>query len=118
MGINIDFKLLPMKAHYFLYNAGKFKCFFYFLKGFASSVLQESDNEQKLELNGSFFRILIKEEFVVFFRLFLGTGSVVPYMPVLARQLGFSTFVVGSIYTVLPILGLISKPLFGAIADR
>lgn len=22
MGINVDFKMLPMKAHYFLYNAG------------------------------------------------------------------------------------------------
>lgn len=22
MGLNIDFKMLPMKAHYFLYNAG------------------------------------------------------------------------------------------------
>lgn len=39
-------------------------------------------------------------------------------MPVYARQLGFSTFVVGSIYSILPILGLIAKPLFGALADR
>lgn len=39
-------------------------------------------------------------------------------MPVYARQLGFSTFVVGIIYSILPILGLIAKPLFGAIADR
>lgn len=23
MGINVDFKMLPMKAHYFLYNAGR-----------------------------------------------------------------------------------------------
>lgn len=48
----------------------------------------------------------------------LGTGAVVPFMPVFARQLGFSPFVVGIIYSILPILGLISKPLFGAIADR
>jgi hypothetical protein len=39
-------------------------------------------------------------------------------MPVLARQLGFSAFVVGSVYSILPVLGLIAKPLFGAIADR
>lgn len=39
-------------------------------------------------------------------------------MQVYARQLGFSTFIVGTIYTILPILGLISKPLFGALADR
>lgn len=47
-----------------------------------------------------------------------GTGCVQPYMQVYARQLGFSTFVVGTIYTILPILGLISKPLFGGLADR
>lgn len=41
-----------------------------------------------------------------------------PFMPVFARQLGVSTFVVGIIYSILPILGLIAKPLFGAVADR
>lgn len=49
---------------------------------------------------------------------FVGTGSVVPFMPVYARQLGFSTFVVGTIYSILPILGLVAKPLFGALADK
>lgn len=39
-------------------------------------------------------------------------------MPVYARQLGFSTFVVGTIYSILPILGLVAKPLFGALADK
>lgn len=42
----------------------------------------------------------------------------VPFMPVYARQLGFSTFVVGTIYSILPILGLVAKPLFGALADK
>ncbi|XP_037908689.1 major facilitator superfamily domain-containing protein 6 isoform X2 [Hermetia illucens] len=64
----IDKRLLPMKAHYFLYNAG--------------------------------------------------TAPVVPYMPVYARQLGFSSVVVGTIYTILPVVGLLAKPLFGLIADR
>lgn len=50
--------------------------------------------------------------------LCVGTGSVVPFMPVYARQLGFSTFVVGAIYSILPILGLVAKPLFGALADK
>lgn len=54
----------------------------------------------------------------IFSLTILGTGAVVPYMPVYARQLGISTFVVGIIYSILPILGLISKPLFGALADR
>ncbi|XP_065076312.1 major facilitator superfamily domain-containing protein 6 [Ochlerotatus camptorhynchus] len=66
--IEIDQKLLPMKAHYFLFNAG--------------------------------------------------TAPVVPFMPTLVRQLGFSTVVVGTIYTVLPIVGMLVKPLFGIIADR
>ncbi|XP_055609461.1 major facilitator superfamily domain-containing protein 6 [Uranotaenia lowii] len=68
MGIEINKKLLPMKAHYFLYNAG--------------------------------------------------TAPVVPFMPTLVRQLGFSTVIVGTIYTVLPIVGMLVKPLFGIIADR
>lgn len=66
--IEINEKLLPMKAHYFLFNAG--------------------------------------------------TAPVVPFMPTLVRQLGFSTVVVGTIYTVLPIVGMLVKPLFGIIADR
>lgn len=39
-------------------------------------------------------------------------------MPTLARQLGFSSVVVGTIYTILPIVGMLAKPTFGAIADR
>lgn len=66
--IEVDKKMLPMKAHYFLFNAG--------------------------------------------------TSPVVPYMPTLVRQLGFSTVIVGTIYTVLPIVGMLVKPLFGIIADR
>lgn len=47
-----------------------------------------------------------------------GTGTVQPTMPIYAKVLGFSTFVVGIIFTILPILGLIIKPAFGALADR
>lgn len=39
-------------------------------------------------------------------------------MPTLARQLGFSSVVVGTMYTILPIIGMLAKPTFGAIADR
>uniref|UniRef100_A0A182N1Q3 Major facilitator superfamily associated domain-containing protein n=1 Tax=Anopheles dirus TaxID=7168 RepID=A0A182N1Q3_9DIPT len=66
--LEVNKKLLPMKAHYFLFNAG--------------------------------------------------TAPVVPFMPTLVRQLGFSTVIVGTIYTVLPIVGMLVKPLFGIIADR
>uniref|UniRef100_A0A1L8DEU6 Putative transporter n=2 Tax=Nyssomyia neivai TaxID=330878 RepID=A0A1L8DEU6_9DIPT len=66
MGINR--KLLPLKSHYFLFNAG--------------------------------------------------TAPIVPFMPTFARQLGFSTVVVGTVYTILPVVGMLAKPTFGAIADR
>ncbi|XP_034255431.1 major facilitator superfamily domain-containing protein 6 isoform X2 [Thrips palmi] len=67
MACSVDKSLLPMKAHYFLFNAG--------------------------------------------------SAPIVPFLPVYARQLGFSSFVVGTIYAVLPIFGMLSKPLFGAVAD-
>ncbi|XP_060534642.1 major facilitator superfamily domain-containing protein 6 [Cylas formicarius] len=65
---HINKELLPMKGHYFLFNAG--------------------------------------------------TGAIVPYLSVYARYLGFSSVIVGVIYTFLPICGMIAKPVFGAIADR
>ncbi|XP_028134563.1 major facilitator superfamily domain-containing protein 6 [Diabrotica virgifera virgifera] len=61
-------ELLPMKAHYFLWNAG--------------------------------------------------TSPVTPFLSSYARQLGLSSVVVGFIYTVLPISGMLAKPIFGSIADR
>lgn len=68
MKFKVNKELLPLKAYYFLFNAGM--------------------------------------------------APVVPFMPTFARQLGFSATVVGSIYTVLPIAGMLMKPIFGAIADR
>lgn len=68
MGIEVNKHLLPMKGHYFLFNAG--------------------------------------------------TSPVVPFIPVLAKQLGYSSVIVGIIYTILPIVGLISKPFFGFFGDR
>ncbi|OAD53451.1 Major facilitator superfamily domain-containing protein 6-B [Eufriesea mexicana] len=63
---NINKELLPIKAHYFLFNAA--------------------------------------------------TGPVVPFLPTIAKQLGFSGLLVGTIYTILPISGLVTKPLFVTIA--
>ncbi|KOC63116.1 Major facilitator superfamily domain-containing protein 6 [Habropoda laboriosa] len=65
---NVNKDFLPIKAHYFLFNAA--------------------------------------------------TGPVVPFLPTIAKQLGFSGFLVGTIYTILPISGLVAKPLFGALADK
>uniref|UniRef100_A0A8D8M315 Major facilitator superfamily domain-containing protein 6-A n=2 Tax=Cacopsylla melanoneura TaxID=428564 RepID=A0A8D8M315_9HEMI len=66
--IEINFDLLPMKIHYFLWNAG--------------------------------------------------TAPIVPFVPTLAKQLGFSTVTVGTIFFTLPFFGLLAKPFFGAISDR
>lgn len=46
------------------------------------------------------------------------TGPVVPFIPVIAKQLGYSAAYVGTIYFFLPIIGLIAKPLFGACGDK
>jgi len=42
----------------------------------------------------------------------------VQFLPTIGKQLGFSATVIGTIYTVLPISGLIAKPLFGSLADK
>lgn len=64
----INKKLLPMKGHYFLFNAG--------------------------------------------------TGPMISFLSIYAKQLGFSSFIVGLVYTILPLCGMIAKPIMGAIADR
>lgn len=46
------------------------------------------------------------------------TGPIVQFLPLIGRQLGFTATLVGTIYTVLPISGLIAKPLFGTLADK
>ncbi|CAH2208234.1 jg14391, partial [Pararge aegeria aegeria] len=47
-----------------------------------------------------------------------GTAPLVPFLSTYARQLGFSPSTVGLMYTVLPLFGLVAKPLFGVVADR
>lgn len=47
-----------------------------------------------------------------------GTAPVTPFLSVYAKQLGFSGFVVGIIYTIMPITGMFAKPIMGAIADK
>ncbi|XP_011686883.1 PREDICTED: major facilitator superfamily domain-containing protein 6 [Wasmannia auropunctata] len=46
------------------------------------------------------------------------TAPMVQFLPTIGKQLGFSATIVGTIYTVLPISGLIAKPLFGTLADK
>lgn len=47
----------------------------------------------------------------------IGISSVVGYTPTLAKQLGYSPMVVGSIFTFLSLLSLMVKPLCGLIVD-
>lgn len=42
----------------------------------------------------------------------------VQFLPTIGKQLGFSAAVIGTIYTILPISGLLAKPLFGTLADK
>ncbi|XP_072755579.1 major facilitator superfamily domain-containing protein 6 isoform X1 [Anoplolepis gracilipes] len=46
------------------------------------------------------------------------TAPMVQFLPTIGKQLGFSGTLVGTMYTVLPISGLIAKPLFGSLADK
>ncbi|KAJ9601320.1 hypothetical protein L9F63_000542 [Diploptera punctata] len=66
--LSVNRNLLPMKAHYFLFNGG--------------------------------------------------LASILSFLPLYARQLGLSSMVLGTIYTVLPIAGTVAKPMFGALADH
>ena len=50
--------------------------------------------------------------------MFSGCGPVWAYMIPFAKQLGFSSLIVGTMYTFLPTLGVFVKPTMGAIADR
>ncbi|XP_011495968.1 PREDICTED: major facilitator superfamily domain-containing protein 6 [Ceratosolen solmsi marchali] len=53
-----------------------------------------------------------------YFLYYGATGPIMQFLPTIAKQLGFSGLLVGTIYTILPISGLIAKPLFGALADK
>ncbi|XP_058799956.1 uncharacterized protein LOC131669236 isoform X2 [Phymastichus coffea] len=53
-----------------------------------------------------------------YFLFYAGTSPLMQFLPTVAKQLGFSGKEVGFIYTILPISGLIAKPLFGSFADK
>lgn len=48
----------------------------------------------------------------------LGVAPILSFLPTVAKQLGYSTIVVGTIYCILPILSLIIKPIVGVIVDQ
>ncbi|KAG0727341.1 Major facilitator superfamily domain-containing protein 6 [Chionoecetes opilio] len=52
-----------------------------------------------------------------YFLRFMGTGPLTVLLPVVTRQMGVPAHVVGNIWTVLPLVSLITKTTSGAIAD-
>ncbi|XP_063221253.1 major facilitator superfamily domain-containing protein 6-A [Bacillus rossius redtenbacheri] len=71
-----------------------------------SKMVHQKINMQLLPMKGHFFLFSA------------GTAPIVPFITVYARQLGFSSVVVGTMYTILPVCGMLAKPLFGAAADH
>lgn len=95
---NVNRELVPIKLHYFLYNAGK------------------DTLETIYFLQGSLQKLLVI--FIDYCYFLAATAPMVQFLPTIGKQLGFSSTLVGMIYTVLPISGLIAKPLFGSLADK
>lgn len=91
MDFEINKKLLPMKAHYFFFNAGNV-----------------------FHLSAHFNKINSKRKHL----FYAGLAPIMPFIPTYARQLGVSQVGVGLMYTVFPFVGLLAKPLFGTIADK
>ncbi|XP_055373689.1 major facilitator superfamily domain-containing protein 6-like [Condylostylus longicornis] len=53
-----------------------------------------------------------------YFLFHLGTGAIFANMAIIARQQGLSSGVVGFLLTTLNLIGMISRPAFGWLADR
>lgn len=92
MGLDaVNRRLLSPKLHYFLYFGG-----------------MQLDNRT----------YLVKMDSTISIKLLSGMASFWPFVTVFAKQLGVTEVPVGLLFTIAPITGLISMPLFGAIADR
>jgi len=53
-----------------------------------------------------------------FFLNFAGLSPIIPFLPVIAKQLGFDELAVSVVFAVLPFMGMLAKPSAGWIADR
>lgn len=53
-----------------------------------------------------------------YFFYFSGTAGVLPFLQVIAKQMGVSVEGVGVLYTVLPFVALVSKPIMSGLADK
>lgn len=50
--------------------------------------------------------------------LYSGAASIIPFLTTVSRQRGYSSVIVGFIFTIIPIPGLFLKPVIGVIADK
>ncbi|XP_013791045.1 major facilitator superfamily domain-containing protein 6-like [Limulus polyphemus] len=53
-----------------------------------------------------------------YFIFFAALAGLIPFLPVFAKQLGISSTALGLIYTILPILVMIFRPLVGSLVDH
>ncbi|XP_075229536.1 major facilitator superfamily domain-containing protein 6-like [Lycorma delicatula] len=53
-----------------------------------------------------------------YFFFYAGIAPIILFMSTYAKEFGFSSGVVGFIYTILPIMGMLAKLFLGAIADK
>lgn len=92
----INHVLFPIKGHYFFFNAG-IKIFICIL----------------------FFQSIIKTIYIINTVGFVSAmAPIIPFLSIYAKQLGFGSFVVGVLYTILPFTGMLMKPIAGALADK
>lgn len=84
--VKLNKHLLPIKAHYFFFMAGKFWL-----------------------SNLSFF---IKQ-----YIFLTAMGPILPQLSVWGKQIGIAPEVMGYITSILPVMYVIAKPMFGFVAD-
>ncbi|KAL4092012.1 hypothetical protein QTP88_026595 [Uroleucon formosanum] len=53
-----------------------------------------------------------------FFLALAGTASIIPFLSTISKQRGYSPLIVGIIFTVVPLPGLLLRPITGAITDK
>lgn len=66
-----------------------------------------------------FIKIIFSKKYTILnVFVFLGVAPMTAFLPTIAKQLGYSTFIFGVVYSILPIFSLIIKPVVGAIVDQ
>lgn len=100
-------RLLPIKAHYFFFMAGK-EYLEYWRK---CSCSVHGSNEMPLFSLNSLITIFY------FFLVYEAMGPILPQTNVFGKELGISPDVMGFITSFLPILYILAKPAVGYLID-